>query len=58
MTLYQELIDVEAAAVSTTLEKQANATCENEATNLSFGQSAGSWVLMLGRLSIPRPRSR
>lgn len=44
--------------VSTTLEKWAIVTCENEATWLSFGQSAGSWVLMLGRLSIPRPRSR
>jgi hypothetical protein len=43
--------------LSTTLKKWAIATFDNEATCLSFGQSAGSWVLMHGRLPIPRPRS-
>jgi hypothetical protein len=45
------------ADVSATLEDEADATAENEATG-SWFQSAWFWVLMLGRLSMPRPRRR
>lgn len=43
--------------LSATLQSEADPTIENEATG-SWLQSAVSWVLMLGRVSIPRLRSR
>lgn len=43
--------------MSATLQSEADPTIENEATG-SWLQSAVSWVLMLGRVSIPRLRSR
>ena len=44
--------------VSTTLEFEADSTVENETTVSVCGWSAWFSVLMLGRLSIPRPRRR